>query len=104
MVANGANVDLFRPIARDCAPFAVFFGGLTAWHGVDLMLDAVRHPNWPAGVELVVIGAGAHEHLVQHAQLAQQRVAGADRQRRRHVPFAQRVAALGGAHHQPQPQ
>jgi glycosyltransferase involved in cell wall biosynthesis len=67
VVANGANVDLFRPIARDCSPFAVFFGGLTAWHGVDLMLDAVRHPNWPAGVELVVIGAGAHEHLVQAA-------------------------------------
>jgi glycosyltransferase involved in cell wall biosynthesis len=31
------------------------------------MLDAVRDPNWPAGVELVVIGAGAHEHLVQAA-------------------------------------
>jgi glycosyltransferase involved in cell wall biosynthesis len=67
VVANGANVDLFRPIARDCGPFAVFFGGLTAWHGVDLMLDAVRHPRWPEGVELVVIGAGAHEHLVQAA-------------------------------------
>jgi glycosyltransferase involved in cell wall biosynthesis len=67
VVPNGANVDLFRPIARNGAPFAVFFGGLTAWHGVDLMLDAVRHPGWPAGVELVVIGAGAQEHLVKAA-------------------------------------
>ena len=67
VVPNGANIDLFRPIARDCAPFAVFFGGLTAWHGVDLMLDAVRHPSWPAGIELVVIGKGAQEHLVQAA-------------------------------------
>src|SRR5262249_42322486 len=65
---NGANVDLFRLIARDCPPFAVFFGGLTAWHGVDLMLDAVRHKDWPAGVELVVIGAGAQQDLVQAAQ------------------------------------
>jgi glycosyltransferase involved in cell wall biosynthesis len=45
----------------------VFFGGLTAWHGVDLMLDAVRHPDWPAGIDLVVIGKGAQEHLVEAA-------------------------------------
>ncbi len=70
VVANGANVDLFRPIASDRAPFAVFFGGLTAWHGVDLMLDAVRHPDWPAGIDLVVIGKGAQEHLVEAAAKA----------------------------------
>jgi glycosyltransferase involved in cell wall biosynthesis len=67
VVANGANVDLFRPIASDRAPFAVFFGGLTAWHGVDLMLDAVRHPDWPPGIDLEVIGKGAQEHLVEAA-------------------------------------
>jgi Glycosyltransferase len=31
------------------------------------MLDALRHPNWPAGVQLLVIGAGAQQHLVQQA-------------------------------------
>ena len=67
VVANGANVDLFRPVASDAKPFAVFFGGLTAWHGVDLMLDAVRSPSWPNGIELVVIGAGAGSGLVQDA-------------------------------------
>lgn len=69
VVPNGANTDLFHPIAREgVAPFAVFFGGLTAWHGVDLMIDALRHPAWPNGVELVVIGAGANEGKVQEAE------------------------------------
>jgi glycosyltransferase involved in cell wall biosynthesis len=67
VIANGANTDLFRPIERSSAPFVAFFGGLTSWHGVDLMLDALRHPNWPAGVELLVIGAGAQQHLVEQA-------------------------------------
>jgi glycosyltransferase involved in cell wall biosynthesis len=67
VIANGANTDLFRPIERDGDPFVAFFGGLTSWHGVDLMLDAVRHPRWPAGVELLVIGAGAQEHKVREA-------------------------------------
>lgn len=67
VIANGANTDLFRPIDRSGDPFVAFFGGLTSWHGVDLMLDALRHPNWPAGVQLLVIGAGAQQHLVQQA-------------------------------------
>ncbi len=67
VIANGANTDLFRPIGRTSAPFVTFFGGLTSWHGVDLMLDAVRHPRWPAGVELVIIGTGAQDQMVQQA-------------------------------------
>ena len=67
VIANGANTDLFRPIERSSAPFVAFFGGLTSWHGVDLMLEALHHPNWPAGVELLVIGAGAEQHLVEQA-------------------------------------
>src|SRR5262249_3701146 len=68
VVPNAANTDLFRPIAG--APqerFVVFFGGLTAWHGVDVMVDAIRHPDWPAGVGLVVIGTGARQNLVEDA-------------------------------------
>jgi glycosyltransferase involved in cell wall biosynthesis len=67
VIANGANTDLFRPIERIGEPFVTFFGGLTSWHGVDLMLDALRHPNWPAGVQLLIIGAGVQQHLVQDA-------------------------------------
>jgi glycosyltransferase involved in cell wall biosynthesis len=68
VVPNAANIDLFRPIdAPAQEPFVVFFGGLTDWHGVDLMVDAVRHPDWPAGVRLVVIGTGVRRNLIEDA-------------------------------------
>jgi glycosyltransferase involved in cell wall biosynthesis len=45
----------------------VFFGGLTDWHGVDVMVDALRHPLWPSGIRLVVIGTGVRQNLVEDA-------------------------------------
>ncbi len=68
VVPNAANIDLFRPFERVVAdPFVVFFGGLTDWHGVDVMVDAVRDPAWPAGLQLVIIGTGVRQHLVEAA-------------------------------------
>jgi glycosyltransferase involved in cell wall biosynthesis len=68
VVPNAANTDLFRPIDRvPQEPFVVFFGGLTDWHGVDIMVDAVRHPAWPSGIRLVVIGTGVRQNLVADA-------------------------------------
>jgi glycosyltransferase involved in cell wall biosynthesis len=68
VVPNAANTDLFRPAdSAPAEPFVVFFGGLTHWHGVDVMVDAVRHPSWPAGITLVVIGTGVRQHLVEDA-------------------------------------
>jgi len=68
VVPNAANTDLFHPI--DCEPqepFVVFFGGLTDWHGVDVMVDAIRHRAWPGGVRLLVIGTGVRQALVEEA-------------------------------------
>lgn len=71
VIPNAANTDLFRPIPHAPArPFVVFVGGLTFWHGVDLMVGAVRHRSWPAGVELVVIGGGAREADIAAAERA----------------------------------
>jgi glycosyltransferase involved in cell wall biosynthesis len=68
VVPNAANTDLFRPIEREPQePFVVFFGGLTDWHGVDVMVDAIRHPAWPGGIRLVVIGTGVRQNLVADA-------------------------------------
>jgi glycosyltransferase involved in cell wall biosynthesis len=68
VVPNAANTDLFRPMpSQSSEPFVVFFGGLTDWHGVDVMVDAVRHPSWPAGIRLVVIGRGARQNLIEDA-------------------------------------
>ena len=69
VVPNAANTDLFRPIARvPATPFVVFIGGLTLWHGTDLMVQAVRDPAWPSGVELVVIGSGAKQDEIAAAE------------------------------------
>jgi glycosyltransferase involved in cell wall biosynthesis len=66
---NGANTDLFRPDAAPAPglperPYAVFFGGLAGWHGVDAMLAAFEDPAWPKGVELVVVGDGQERDKV----------------------------------------
>jgi glycosyltransferase involved in cell wall biosynthesis len=71
VVPNAANTTLFRPLGRTAPiPFVVFFGGLTQWHGVDLMIEAVRHPAWPRGVELVMIGTGSRQSEIIAAQKA----------------------------------
>jgi len=68
VVPNAANTELFRPLDRPAAElFVVFFGGLTDWHGVDVMIEAVRHPDWPHGLPLVVIGTGVRQNLVEAA-------------------------------------
>lgn len=66
-VQNGVNSKLFRPVGGTRAPFVVFVGGLTAWHGVELMMTAVSNPKWPSSIELVVIGDGSRAHLVGEA-------------------------------------
>ena len=58
-IGNGANTALFNahgPHAARERPYAFFFGGLTRWHGVAVMMEAARSPAWPAGVDLVVAG------------------------------------------------
>jgi glycosyltransferase involved in cell wall biosynthesis len=58
-LGNGANTTLFRPDgprAQRERPYVFFFGGLTRWHGVEVMLQAARSRAWPAGVELLVAG------------------------------------------------
>jgi glycosyltransferase involved in cell wall biosynthesis len=58
-VGNGANTTLFSPDgprSERPRPYAFFFGGMTRWHGIEVMLDAARSPAWPAGVDLVLAG------------------------------------------------
>lgn len=67
-VPNAANVDLFVPAsAISEPPFVVFVGSLTAWHGVELMINAVRSDMWPEGVRLRIVGSGAMTEAVQQA-------------------------------------
>lgn len=64
VIGNGANTNLFSPNATSpytaTLPerYAVFFGALSPWQGVDVLLAAAEHEEWPTGVSLVVIGDG----------------------------------------------
>jgi len=62
VVPNGANVDLFAPgqPRPQGVPerYAVFFGALQPWQGVDAILAAALEPNWPLGLPIVVAGEG----------------------------------------------
>ncbi len=78
VVPNGANTAIFRPGAapwRPGFPYVLFFGVLAPWQGVETLLEAVRHPDWPAGVRAVIAGDGqlrprvaqaAREHAVEY--------------------------------------
>ena len=66
LISNGANTALFRqdgPRMAHKRPYALFFGGLVRWHGVEVMLEAARSPAWPEGVDLVIAGAMVDESL-----------------------------------------
>lgn len=71
VIPNGANTDIFRPAARDPqapgGPYAIFFGAFSPWQGISTMLAAVRLPEWPAGVRLVLAGDGAERSKVEAA-------------------------------------
>ena len=70
LVSNGANTDLFKP---EGAPspvegrYVVFVGGLVAWHGIDTMLAALKEPDWPADLRLVIVGDGIERDKVEQA-------------------------------------
>lgn len=72
-ISNGANTDLFKPDLPKPADapdkYVVFFGGLTRWHGVPIMLDAVTSDEWIDEVKLVIIGDGQETPKVtEHAK------------------------------------
>lgn len=62
LVPNGADGALFFPMASGgpviAGDYALFFGGLVAWHGIDTMLGALEHQDWPDGLKLVIVGDG----------------------------------------------
>lgn len=72
LIANGVNTRIFAPVAKrpeeaPPGPYAVFFGGFHRWHGVVSILDAVRHPAWPAGLAMLFVGDGTEAARVDEA-------------------------------------
>lgn len=68
VISNAANTDLFRPMeSNGDEKYVIFFGALSVWQGVDLMIESVRHENWPSSICLYVVGDGAERIKVQRA-------------------------------------
>lgn len=78
VVPNGANLDYFHPEARSPqapqGPYAIFFGAFSPWQGIGTMLEAVRHPDWPAGTRLLLAGDGMERAKVEAAAAADDRI------------------------------
>ena len=70
VVANAANSDAFNPAQQPLQPtgrkYALFFGSLTRWHGVEVLLAAVEDRAWPE-LDLVIIGDGQLQPMVRDA-------------------------------------
>jgi glycosyltransferase involved in cell wall biosynthesis len=96
VVANGANVELFRPDAPRTyevpSKYAVFFGGLAPWHGIKTLLAAVDDAAWPGDVSLVVIGDGPEAPRVADAAKRNSRIVALGR-----VPYRKVGGLVAGA-------
>lgn len=89
-IPNGANTTLFHPEAKRPenlpAPYVVFVGAFAPWQGIDTMLRAVNDPEWPAEVNLVIIGSGYEQPKVEKAAAENPRVTYLGRKPYREVP------------------
>jgi len=74
VVPNGANTAVFRPGLPKPAGlpdrYAIFFGALAPWQGLDTMLTAIDHESWPVGVSVVILGDGVGRTSVEGAAAA----------------------------------
>src|SRR5207253_6265085 len=71
VIPNGANTELFEPGAGGtvtvASPYAIFFGALSRWQGIETLLAAATHDNWPKGVKVAIAGDGAEALRVRQA-------------------------------------
>jgi len=78
VIPNAANLELFSPSrqARAMLPekFVVFFGALTPWQGLQTLIAAFDHLDWPASVDLVIVGDGQLRELVAATAARQPRL------------------------------
>jgi glycosyltransferase involved in cell wall biosynthesis len=97
VVPNGANVELFRPditASFEGLPerYAVFFGTLAVWQGLEVMIEAAGSPRWPEEVGLVIVGDGVLAETVERAAESNPRVVYLGRR-----PYAQIPAIVSRA-------
>jgi glycosyltransferase involved in cell wall biosynthesis len=70
-ISNGANPDIFHPERQGSVPlperYVAFVGSLVPWHDIEVILNALQQPCWPADVSLVLVGDCGDAPRVQAA-------------------------------------
>ena len=78
VIPNGANTELFHPDANSqyvlSRPYVIFFGALARWQGIDTVLKAVKSPEWPQEISLVIVGDGVERPMVEKASKSNKKV------------------------------
>jgi glycosyltransferase involved in cell wall biosynthesis len=71
VVANGVNYEIFNPtrppLNVTLRNYAIFFGSLTRWHGIETMIAAIENEEWPTEVDLIIVGDGQLSAVVREA-------------------------------------
>lgn len=73
LISNGVDAQLFRPEVSSPPPpgvrqpYTLFFGVLARWQGIEKLLEAIQHPDWPESLHLVIAGDGALRREVEQA-------------------------------------
>jgi len=62
IIPNGANTELFKPTYSKPSylpgKYALFFGTLAKWQGIETLMESVEYPEWPADLFLIIAGDG----------------------------------------------
>ena len=68
VIPNGANTELFKPeyIKPLDLPekYAIFFGALNKWQGIETLMESIKHPEWPNDLFLVIVGDGQEKYHI----------------------------------------
>lgn len=73
LISNGVNTEIFRPDVEGvlpkpiALPYVLFFGVLAPWQGIETLLEAVHHYEWPETLNLVIVGDGTLRKTVEQA-------------------------------------
>ncbi len=79
MIPNSADTRLFRPdapVSPDVPrqPYALWFGWMHEWQGVETMIAAVGRPRWPSDLRLLFVGFGPMEQRIREAAESEPRI------------------------------
>lgn len=88
VIPNGANTDIFRRTIETnySDKYAVFFGTLASWQGIDTIIAATRLPAWPDDTKMVIIGDGELSSKVSDAAKDSNRLVYLNRQKYETLP------------------